>query len=145
MDKKEDMAALIHSLNNIVGIIESSINLLKHANVNTLGKRWVTMRDALIVTGRDRLDKEISTFRNVRNAEGSISMEIETDAYSKFLKANICYKSMFDILINSEEYSNETKISSFDYGNKTVNILKNIINSLEVKRIGLHKKQNFTY
>ncbi len=143
MKKKEDIenvTSLNHNLNNVLGIIESSMNLLKNADVNTLEKRWVAMRDALIVTGRDRINKEIDSLINARKAIENVSMETYMDAYSKLLKSDKYYKSMFDMLINSKEYSDEVKNASFVFGNKTVHLLKNIINSLEVIRIGCQKK-----
>ncbi len=139
MGKKEDIenvTSLNHSLNNVLGIIESSMNLLNNADVNTLGKRWVAMRDALMVTDRDRISKEIDLFKNVRKVVERVSMETYMDVYSQFSKADRYYKSMFDILVNSKEYSDEAKNASFVYGNKIVCILKYIINRLEVIRIG---------
>ncbi len=139
MGKKEDIenvTSLNHSLNNVLGIIESSMNLLNNADVNTLEKRWVAMRDALMVTDRDRISKEIDLFKNVRKVVERVSMETYMDVYSQFSKADRYYKSMFDILVNSKEYSDEAKNASFVYGNKIVCILKYIINRLEVIRIG---------
>lgn len=139
MANKEDMetvTSLNHNLNNIVGIIEVSMNLLNNAKGDTLGKRWVAMRDALMVTGRDRINKEIDSFRNIRKAVENVSMETYMEAYSKFLKADKDYRSMFDIFINSTEYSDEVKNASFGFGNKTVYLLKHIISILEVIRIG---------
>ncbi len=57
-----------------MGIIESSMNLLNNADVNTREKRWITMRDALMVTGRDRINKEIDSFRNVRKSIEKVSL-----------------------------------------------------------------------
>ena len=139
MGNKEDIetvTSLHHNLNNIVGIIEVSMNLLNNAKGDTLGKRWVAMRDALMVTGRDRINKEIDSFRNIRKAVDNVSMETYMEAYSKFLKADKDYRSMFDILINSTEYSDEVENASFGFGNKTVYLLKHIISILEVIRIG---------
>jgi len=132
----ETVTSLHHNLNNIVGIIEVSMNLLNNAEVDTLGKRWVAMRDALMLTGRDRISKEIDSFRNVKKAVESVSMVTYMEIYSKFLKADKYYRSMFDILINSKEYSDEAKKNSFVSGNKTVYLLKHIISSLEGIRIG---------
>jgi hypothetical protein len=132
----ETVTSLHHNLNNIVGIIEVSMNLLNNAKEDILGKRWVAMRDALMVTGRDRINKEIDSFRNIRKAVENVSMETYMEAYSKFLKADKDYRSMFDIFINSTEYSDEVKNASFGFGNKTVYLLKHIISILEVIRIG---------
>ncbi len=143
MGKKEiieNVTSLTHNLNNIVGLIESSMNLLKNADVNTLGKRWVAMRDVLMVTGRDRINKEIESFNNVSKAAESITIETYTDAYSKFLEADKYYKSMFDIFNDSNAYSDEVKNASFVCGNKIVYILKYIISSLEVVKIELQKE-----
>ncbi len=140
LGKKEDIekiASLIHNLYNITGITELSMNWLNNANVNTLEKRWVGMRDALMVTGEDRINKEIDLFRNERKAIESVSMETYMDIYDKLSKADKSYKSMLDILVNSKEYSDKTKDTTFFHGNKTVYLLKHIINSLEVIRIEL--------
>ncbi len=142
MAKKEDIekvASLIHNLYNIMGIIESSMNLLNNANENTLGKRWIGMRDAVMVSGEDRINKEIDLFRNERKAMESVSMETYMDIYDKFSKADKSYKSMLDILVNSKEYSDKAKDTSFFHGNKIAYLLKHIINSLEVIRIELQK------
>ncbi len=143
MEKIEDIenvTSLNHNLNNVMGIIESSMNLLNNADVNTREKRWIAMRDALMVTGRDRINKEIDSFRNVRKSIEKASLETYKDVYSQFFNADKYFKSMFDIFSNSNEYSDEVKNTSFDYGNKTVFILKYIISSLEVIRIELQKK-----
>ncbi len=142
MGKKEDInnvTSLNHNLNNIVGIIETSTNLLNNADINTLEKRWVAIRDALMVTGKDRINKEIELFRNVRKAVEKVSVETYNDVYSQLLKTDKYYKSMLDILTNSKEYSEETKNNSFVYGNKMVYLLNDIIKKLEVIRIGLQK------
>ncbi len=142
MEKKEDIGnvtSLNHNLNNVVCIIESSMNLIKNADVSTLKKRWFAMRDILMVTGRDRINKETDLFRNVRKAVESVSIETYSDVYNQFLKADKYYKSMFDILTNSKEYSDEAKNASFVYGNKMVCLINSIINNLEVIRIGLQK------
>ncbi len=142
MGKKEDIekvASLNHNLYNIIGIIESGMNLIINANVNTLGKRWGAMRDALMVTGGDRINTEIDLFTNVGKTVKNVSMETYMDVYDRFSKADKYYKSMFDILVNSKEYSDDAKNASFFYGNKIVYLLKNIINSLEVIRFELQK------
>ncbi len=142
MAKKEDIekvASLIHNLYNIMGIIESSMNLLNNANENTLGKRWIGMRDAVMVSGEDRINKEIDLFRNERKAIESVSMETYMDTCDNFSKADKSYKSMLDILVNSKEYTDKAKVSSFFHGNKMVCLLKHIINNLEVIRIELQK------
>ncbi len=142
MEKKEiieNVTSLNHNLNNIVGIIEASMNLLNNADTDTLGKRWIAMRDTLIATGRDRMNKEINSFQNVKKSVESVSIEIYMDTSSKFPNADKYYKAMFDILTNSKEYSDEAKNASFVYGNKIVCLLKSIINSLEVIRIESQK------
>ena len=115
------------------------MNLLDNADVDPLGKRWVAMIDVLIVTGRNRINNEIKSFRNLRKSVEGISMDTYVDTYSKFSKADTNYKSMFDILTNSKEYSDEAKNASFVYGNKMVCLINSIINNLEVIRIGLQK------
>lgn len=142
LDKKidiEKVTSLNHSLNNAVCIIESSMNLLRNADINTLGKRWRTAREALLVTGRDRINKEIDSFSTVSKTVERVSKKIYTDTNSQFLETDKYYKSLFDLIINSKEYSDEAKSTSFAYGNKIVYLINNIINNMEIISVGLQK------
>jgi hypothetical protein len=46
---------------------------------------------------------------------------------------------MFDLLNNSNEYSEKDKNSALTYGDKTVRLLKDIINKMEAIKIELER------
>ena len=115
------------------------MNRIKNADGKTIERRWATMRDVIIVTGRDRINKEIALFRHRKKIIEKVSEETYVDVYDQLLSIDKFYKAMFDILDNSKEYSEEAMNASFIYGNKMVCILKYIINRLEIIRIGLQK------
>ncbi len=58
----ESIKALSHRLSNILVIAESGMNRIKNANNDTVGKRWGAMIDAIIVTERNRISKEIELY-----------------------------------------------------------------------------------
>ncbi len=142
MKKEEDInniKTLNHRLNNILGMSESSMNRLKNADVKTMDRRWATLRDVIIVTGRDRINKEIALFRHRKKIIEKISTETYVDVYEQLLMTDKFYKAMFDMLDNSKEHSEEAMNASLVYGSKMVCLLKYIINRLEIIRIGLQK------
>jgi len=121
----ENIKILNHRLNNILGFSESSMNRLKNAGINTMKRRWITMRDVIIVTGRDRIEK--------------VSEEIYVDICKQLLEADKYYKAMFDQLDNSDEYSEKDKNITLTNGDKMIGLLKDTINKLETIKIGLRK------
>jgi hypothetical protein len=135
----ENIKILNHRLNNILGFSESSMNRLKNAGINTMKRRWITMRDVIIVTGRDRIEKEIELYREIKTIIEKVSEEIYVDICKQLLKADKYYKAMFDQLDNSDEYSEKDKNITLTNGDKMIGLLKDTINKLEAIKIGLRK------
>lgn len=135
----ENIKILNHRLNNILGFTESSMNRLKNAGIKTMKRRWITMRDVIIVTGRDRIEKEIELYRERKNIIEKVSEEIYVDICKQLLKADKYYKAMFDQLDNSDEYSEKDKNIILTNGDKMIGLLKDTINKLEAIKIGLRK------
>ena len=97
------------------------------------------MRDVIIVTGRDRIEKEIELYRERKNIIEKVSEEIYVDICKQLLKADKYYKAMFDQLDNSDEYSEKDKNITLANGDKMTGLLKDTINKLEAIKIGLRK------
>ncbi len=140
--KKEDIEnikTIQHNLSNILGFSESCINRLKNANIETMQRRWNTLRDVIIVTGRSRINKEIKLYKRRKDIIGKVSTRVYTDTCSQLLEADKYYKVMFDLLNNSNEYSEKDKNSALTYGDKMVRLLKDIINKMEAIKIELER------
>ena len=97
------------------------------------------MKDVIIVTGRDRIEKEIELYRERKNIIEKVSEEIYVDICKQLLKADKYYKAMFDQLDNSDEYSEKDKNIILTNGYKMTGLLKDTINKLEAIKIGLRK------
>ena len=135
----ENIRILNHRLNNILGFSESSMNRLKNADVKTMERRWITMRDVIIVTGRNRIHKEIGLYSKRKGIIEKVSRGIYADIRKQFLEVDKHYKAMFDILDNLKEYSEKDKNTILTNGDKMLTLLKDIIKRLEVIRVGLQK------
>lgn len=136
----EKIKGLSHRLSNILVIAGSGMNRVKNANSDTVGKRWGAMIDAIIVTERKRISKEIELYIKEREIIGRVSGETYADIYRQLLNVDKYYKIMFDILDNSKEYSEKDKNTAFINGDKMVKFLKDIINKLEAVKIELQKE-----
>ncbi len=122
---------LNHRLQNIQGVIESCINRLKNADDNSKRKRWSMMREVLLVSGRDRIDREMTAYSKKRDAIESISCKISRDIYDTFIIADKNYKSLFDLVHNATTYSIEGKDASVSIGKVITDALLHIIEKLE--------------
>jgi hypothetical protein len=133
----ENINILIHRLNNVLALIESSINRLKNADKKTLRKRWLFMKDVIIATGRDRLDREIEFYKKPENTIENAFEEIYDNVCKQLTAANGYYKAMFDLLDEPDGCSEENRDMTLTNGDKLVAILKDIINILEKAKIEL--------
>ncbi len=131
----ENVKVLIHKLNNILALIESSINRVKNADKETLDKRWIFMKEVIIATGRDRLDSEIVLYKNT---ESTIENELHVTYKSvdrQLSEANGYYKAMFDLLNEPDACSEENRNITLTNGNRLIIILKDAVNTLEKIKI----------
>ena len=135
----EDIKILSHRLSNVLGISETSMNLLKNADEKSVKRRWDMMRDVITVIGRDRIHTEIGFLQKRRETVERVSGEMYVDVCDKLLMAEKYYESLFDLLNKSKEYTKEVQDTVFAYGNKMSALLKCIIRELEEGRIGLQK------
>ncbi|GAX60345.1 response regulator [Candidatus Scalindua japonica] len=126
----ENIEILIHRLNNVLGIIESCINRLKSADANTFNKRWFNMKEVIIVTGRDRLSKEIALYNKLENTIENRFAGIYYKIDKQLSEADLNYKAMFDLLDEPGDYSEENKVVLLTNGDKLVKLLKDIISRL---------------
>ncbi|MHC4321664.1 MAG: hypothetical protein ACYST3_05250 [Planctomycetota bacterium] len=133
----ENIDILIHRLNNFLALIESSINRLKNADKKTLEKRWLFMKDVIIATGRDRLDREIVLYKKSENTIENASEETCNNVCKQLSAADGYYKDIFDLLDGPDGYSEENKGMTLTNGDKLVGVLKDIINILEKTKIEL--------
>ncbi len=124
----ESIRTLKHNLRNILGFSGTCINRLKNANAETMGKRWITLKDVIIATGRDRMNKEIELYKKRKDIIEKVSMRMYKETYGQLLEADKYYKAMFDLLNNSNEYSEKDKNTVLKYGDKLISFLKDIIN-----------------
>ena len=87
-DEVENIKILNHRLSNILGFSETSMNRLKNADRDVVDKRWGTMRDVIMVTGRNRISKEIGLYRKERKKIEKISGDIYNGIYKRFLESD---------------------------------------------------------
>jgi molybdopterin converting factor small subunit len=135
----ESMKTLKHNLRNILVLSEACINRLKNANAETMQRRWFNFKDVIIATGRNRINKEIELYRRKKETIEKASMRIYTGICSQLLEADRNYKAVFDILNNSNEYSEKDKNTALKCGDKMIIFLKDIINKMEAIKIGFQK------
>ncbi len=133
----ENIKILIHRLNNILGLTESCINRLKNADVKILNKRWFNMKDVIIATGRDRLSREIELYKKLENTIEKTVGGTYNNICEQLSEADVYYKSMFDLLDGSVDYSEKNKNMTLTNGGKLVERLTDIINKLEEIKIEL--------
>ncbi|MBC8555352.1 MAG: hypothetical protein H8D23_37535 [Candidatus Brocadiales bacterium] len=126
----ENKKILIHRLNNVLTLIESCINRLKNADVKTLNKKWFFMKDVVIATGRDRLDREIELYKKTENPTKKAFEETYNNVCKQLSEADGYYKDMFDLLDGPNGYSEENKNMILTNGNKLVGVLKDIMPKL---------------
>ncbi|MDR4504392.1 MAG: hypothetical protein MRK01_06300 [Candidatus Scalindua sp.] len=141
-DEREALRALNHRLCNIRGIIESCTNLLKYSDDKSMIKRWSTMRNVFMVTGRDRINSEMEIYCTKKETIEGISLEIYRNVYDKLALADSNYKSLFDLVHNSITCSDDNKNESVIAGEKITDILGHIIQKLEVIKVELQKTEN---
>jgi signal transduction histidine kinase len=128
MENIESIRTLKHNLRNILGFSETCINRLKNADTETMQRRWINLKDVIIATGRNRINKEIELFGKKKEAIEKVAMRMYTETCSQLLEADKNYKAMFDLLNNSNKYSEKDKNIALAYGDKMIRFLKGIIN-----------------
>ncbi len=131
----ENINVLIHKLNNVLALIESSINRVKNADKETLEKRWLFMKEVLIATGRDRLDSEIELYKNTESTIGKALQATYKSVDRQLSEANGYYKAMFDLLNGPDGCSEENRDMALTNGNRLIAILKDTGNILEKVKI----------
>ncbi len=131
----ENINVLIHKLNNVLALIESSINRVKNADKETLEKRWLFMKEVLIATGRDRLDSEIELYKNTESTTGKALQATYKSVDRQLSEANGYYKAMFDLLNGPDGCSEENRDMTLTNGNRLIAILKDTVNILEKVKI----------
>ncbi len=136
----ENIKTSIHRLKNFLCVTESCTNRLKNADVKTLNKRWLLMKDIIIVTGRDRLGREIKLYKKSDNSIERTFGRTNNTICKLLSEADEYYKVMFDLLDGSNGYSETNKNIALSNGDKLVERLKDIIIKLEKIKIELHKK-----
>lgn len=130
----ENIEILIHRLNNLAGFSESCMNRLKNSDVKSVSKRWTTMKDVFVATGRDRLEREIESYRKISDIA---SEEMHNDIIMRLSKVNKHYKAIFDLLDGSDTFSDNKKNTALNNGSNMVSLLKNTIIKLEEMKLGL--------
>lgn len=100
------------------------------------------MRNILMATGRDRINREMVIYCTKKETIESISREIYRTVYETLTIANRNYKSLFDLIDHSMSYSDEEKNASVSAGKEITDLLVHIIKKLEVVKIGLQKTEN---
>ncbi len=141
----ENIEILIHRLNNILSLTEPCINRLKNADLKTLNQRWLNMKDVLIATGRDRLNREIVFYKKSENTIEKLFVGTYRNIREQLSGADGHYKAIFDLLDRPDGYSEKNKKMVFSNGDKLVECLKDIINRLEEIKVELQYIQNFTH
>lgn len=136
----ENIKILIHGLNNILGLVECCINRLKKSETQTLKKRWFFMKDVMIATGRDRLDREGELYKRPENRREQEFTEEYNNISGQLSDASGHYKAIFDLLEGPDSYSGENTEITLTSGDKLVELLKDIINRLEEIKIELQKR-----
>jgi hypothetical protein len=104
-----------------------------------MNRRWITLNDVIIATGRDRIKKETVLYRKSKDIIEKVSEEIYTDVCKQLLRTDKYYKALFDLLYNSNEYNEGDKNIALANGDKMVRLLKDIINKMEAIKIELQK------
>ena len=140
MEYMENIKTSIHRLKNFLCVTESCTNRLKNADMKTLNKRWFFMKDVIIATGRNRLDREIELYKKSEHSTERTFKETYNNVNKRFSEADGYYKVMFDLLDGSNGYSEKNKNITLANGDKLIGRLKDIINKLENIKIELQKK-----
>ena len=135
----ENIKIINHRLSNILGFCESSINRLKNADLKTVRKRWDTLKDVIIATGRGRINKEIKFYRKDGRIIEKASEKWYSDISKQLYQVDRYYKDMFDLLGNSKRYSEKHENAVLASGEEMVRYLKDIINKLEMIKVELQK------
>ncbi len=131
----ENINVLIHKLNNVLALIESSINRVKNADKETLDKRWLFMKEVIVATGKDRLDSEIELYKNTQSTIGKALQATYKSVDRQLSEANGHYKAMFDLLSKPGSCLEGNRDMTLTNGNKFIIILKDTINVLEKVKI----------
>ena len=131
----ENINVLIHKLNNVLALIESSINRVRNADKETLDKRWLFMKEIIVATGRDRLDREIELYKNTESTIRKALQATYKSAYRQLSEASGHYKAMFDLLNEPDSCSEENRDMTLTNGNRLIAILKDTGNILEKVKI----------
>ena len=129
----ENIKILIHRLNNLAGFSESCMNRLKNSDVKSVSKRWTTMKDVFIATGRDRLEREIESYRKINDISYG---ETHNDIIMRLSEVNRHYKAIFDLFDGSGDFSDNNKNTALKNGINMVSLLKNTIKKLEEMKLG---------
>ena len=136
----EDIEISIHGFKNFLGITEACTNRLKNADVKTLNKKWLFVKDIINTTGRDRLSKEIELYKKTEYSIERTFGRTYNNICKRLSEADKYYKVMFDLLDGSNSYSEKNKNMTSAHGDKLIECLKDIINKLEKIQIELQKK-----
>lgn len=88
------------------------------------------MKDVVIATGRDRLDREIELYKKTENPTKKAFEETYNNVCKQLSEADGYYKDMFDLLDGPNGYSEENKNMILTNGNKLVGVLKDIMPKL---------------
>ncbi len=131
----ENINILIHKLNNVLALVESSINRLRNADKEILEKRWLFLKEVIIATGRDRLDSEIELYKSMENAIGKAFQATYKSVDRQLSETNEYYKAMFDLLNGPDGCSEENRAMMLTNGNRLITILKDTVNILEKAKI----------
>ena len=91
--------------------------------------------DVITTTGRDRIDKEIVFCKKPENTIEKVFKEAYINSCEQLSEADRYYKAMFDLLDGTNGFSEESRDMTLTYGDRLVEILKNIINQLKELKI----------
>lgn len=123
-DIKKKISTLRHNIKNLLDTVEPNLNRLKNAEVQTVDKKWLVAKEAILESKIDRVEKEVKLFGEIR---GTISKG--NDSYEKLIEADKLYKVLFNA------FSSTTGGNSLDSilkcGDTLIQVLKDVITVLE--------------
>lgn len=123
-DVKKNVSTLRHNIKNLLDTVEPNLNRLKNAEAQTVDKKWLVAKEAIIASGIERVEKELKLYDGIR---GSINKG--NDLYEKLKEADKLYKVLFNAF--SSNTGGDSIDSILKCGDALIHLLKNVITVLE--------------
>lgn len=120
-DVKKDISLLRHNIKNLLQTI-SMVRFIEDEDLEFVETQWPSVRDSIIASKINRVDKEIKLYNTVKIGKGD-------DIYDKLTKANRLYKGLFGHFSSGGINGISAIIED---GEALINLLEDVLRKLEV-------------